>query len=65
MPLQKELKKANEFMSDECNGRIRKEADKFKNVKKNEVSQSVLQFCVTNKMASGFSPLVQHVVKDM
>ena len=57
---------ANQFMSGECNERIRKEADKFKNVKKiKQVSQSVLQFCVTNKMASGFSPLVQHVVKDM
>ena len=36
---------------------------KLKKIK--QVSQSVLQFCVTIKMASGFSPLVQHVVKDM
>ena len=52
-------------MSDECNERIRKEADKKKVKKIKQVSYSVLQFCVTNKMACGFSPLVQHVVKDM
>ena len=47
------------------NSRMMKKKKKKKKKKKNQVSQSVLQFCVTNKMASGFSPFVQHVVKDM